>query len=490
MALEVDVPMLDNEYVGAIQTDANGMFIAPSDQQITGGDLLSLVDYHRQNVRPHYVKAQKYYKGDHQILHLRSKASYKPDNRLVINFPKKIVNSFNGFFIGTPVKIDSKEDTVDKFVDQWKNINNFEDISSEVAKMSSMYGHAFFYVYQDETGQPCVVQASPLNTFVIYDDSLAHRPMYGVQYRYDWQRRLIITLIDKTVQRTLTVNQTSGSFLDQIAAIANPYPIIPIIEADENAERMALCDDIISIIDGIDKVMSEKSNDVDYFADAYLKIINASVSDEARKEMRDNRVINAIGEDASSAQVDFMAKPDADGTQEHLIDRLVDYIYQIAEVTNINDQAFAGNPSGVSLKLKYQPMSDMAKTKSAKFKTALRQVFQCVFAVSKVPDDSWQQLEFTFTQAIPENTLEEAQVFNYIFGKVSDKTAFSRLSFIKDPEKEIEQIKAERGEDQQLTADIVKQQLKGGVANDNGSTAEDKNSTVDQSGQPDVSGNR
>lgn len=494
MPLEVDLPELDNRFLNHAQITHHDLFLFPADEEITGGDLLELIDYHRLHIRKRYLRDRNYYEGKHYILRKQRKSLYKPDNRLVINFPKKAVTTFNGFFDGTPIKIDHPEDSVDEAISKWENMNNFEDVMSEVSKASSIYGRAFFYVYQDETGQPCVADVDPLNTFLIYDDTFAEHVRYGVHYGYNSDGRMTVTVIDQRYERHFIVNGSSENYLDQTSAVINPYPIVPIIEAPENKERMAMCADIYTLFDELDKAMSEKSNDVDYFADAYLKIINAFMDEEEnakfRGNLRDNRMIVVNGSGEDNAEVDFMSKPNADTTQENLIDRLVDYIYQIASVTNMNDEAFSGNPSGVTLRLKYQPMKDMAGTKAQKFKKSLRDVFQCVLATLNVgAADGWMDLKFKFTQSIPQNLLEEGQTLSYLWGRTSKRTALAQMSFIEDPDKELELIKKEQTEDQQSSASLMQQYLtdqqKGGVGNgDNGQTTATTNSTTDQAGRP------
>lgn len=487
MPLEVEVPDLENKILDHVQITHNNMFLFPADEEISTGDLLALVDYHRLHIRPNYLRDRKYYEGDHDINYRYPKPNYKPDNRLVINFPRKAITSFNGFFIGTPVKIDSKDKDADEFITKWSNVNSFEDVNAEVAKEASMYGRSYYYVYQDESGVPCVVPASPIDTFIVYDDTLARKVKYGVHYRYNTQGQLVVSLLSVGRQREFIVNGLSGSYMDQTAVYALPYPIVPIIEAVENEERLSLCHDIVSLIDALDKAMSEKANDVDYFADAYLKIINAYFDDDEvekfQQHLRDERsiVVNGGKSDEGETQVEFMQKPNADTTQENLVNRLVDYIYQIANVTNMNDEAFSGNPSGVTLKLKYQPMKDMADVKAIKFKRSLREVFKCVFSVVQGIDDAaWQDLQFRFTQSVPQNLLELSQAFDNFYGKLSNKTLFKQMPFIDDPDKEQEQIKKEAAEGQQQAAQITQQYLtdqqKGGVrdATDNSAgTAKD-----------------
>lgn len=502
MALEIDVPNLENEVLNNTQITHNNTFIFPVGQDITTGDLVSLIDYHRLHIRPQYLKNRKYYEGDHDIMHKASKAPYKPDNRLVVNFPRKAVTSFNGFFIGTPVKIDSKDKSADEYISTWTNINNFEDVNSEVSKEASMYGRAYYFVYQDEQGNPCVVPSSPLDTFLIYDDTIARNVKYGVHYSYNVKGELMVSLMSVGQDREFVMNGKSDNYLDQVGVYALPYPIVPIIEAVENEERLSLCHDIVTLIDALDKAMSEKANDVDYFADAYMKIINAYLPEEEVKKfnqhLRDERMVVVNGADngaEADTQVDFMEKPSADETQEHLVDRLVDYIYQIANVVNLNDEAFAGNPAGVTLKLKYQPMKDMADVKANKFKKSLRDVFRCVFSV--VPGmnpDVWQDLTFRFTQSTPQNLLELAQAYSYFYGKISTKLLLQQMPFVDDPDEAMAEFKKENQDTQQQTGGMVQQILgnmtdqqkqKGGVGNAaNTQSGKATDSATNQLGRP------
>lgn len=101
------------------------------------------------------------------------------------------------------------------------------------------------------------------------------------------------------------------------------------------------------------KTISEKANDVDYFADAYLKILGAKLEKDELEQLRQKRIINFDGEDASSLIVEFLQKPDGDTTQENLINRLEKLIFQICMVANISDENF-GASSGIALKYKLQ----------------------------------------------------------------------------------------------------------------------------------------
>ena len=67
-----------------------------------------LIQYIRKNdakTNQRYKKLWNAYSGDFEIYHKPPKPAYKPDNRLAVNCPRHIVDSFEGFFlaVGRPV---------------------------------------------------------------------------------------------------------------------------------------------------------------------------------------------------------------------------------------------------------------------------------------------------------------------------------------------------------------------------------------------------
>src|SRR5699024_3887929 len=136
------------------------------------------------------------------------------------------------------------------------------------------------------------------------------------------------------------------------------FECVPLIEYIENEERQAAFENVETLINAYNKALSEKANDVDYFADAYLAILGVELDEETIKQIRDNRVINLKDGDMSKIEVRFLDKPNADTTQENLIERLETLIFQISMVSNINDENFGTN-SGISLKYKLQSMENI-----------------------------------------------------------------------------------------------------------------------------------
>src|SRR5699024_2185130 len=214
----------------------------------------------------------------------------------------------------------------------------------------------------------------------------------------------------------------------------------------ENDEQQSLIRPVESLINAYNKALSEKSNDVEYFSDAYMKILGAKLDTETIQNIRDNRIINMDGDDAQKIVVEFMNKPDGDVTQENLLNRIESLIYHLAMVANINDESF-GNASGTSLEFKLQPMKNLSGMKERKFTKGLNNLFKCFTALpTNVPasdKDSWVEVEYRFIRNIPRNIQDEAETARNLEGVISESSQLSTLSIIDDVDVELERIEDE-----------------------------------------------
>lgn len=415
-----------------------------------------LLDYfigkHRQNITNRYEKLKDAYESNHEILRAEKKPDYKPDNRIVVNFAKYIVDTMNGFFIGNPIKVVADDEAVSDFVEFIDQYNDQDDNNAELSKLCSIYGHGYEMYYRDEESELCITYLSPMDAFMIYDDSIVERPMYFVRVYKDWEGNEYGSISNNYGVRHFQV--TGGTrWLDEDWQ-AHFFDGVPATEYLENAERQSIFEPVLSMINAYNKAISEKANDVDYFADAYLKILGALLGDEGMRNIRSNRVINFEGEGAEKLIVEFMEKPSADETQENLLERLERLIFAISMVANISDENF-GSATGVALKYKLQSMSNLAKTKERKFTSGMNRRYKILFSspLSKAPKDAWVQLHYKFTPNIPANLLEEAQIAQGIDGIVSHETQLKVLSVVDNVQDELDKIEEENKPDEETIVD-------------------------------------
>ena len=414
------------------------MFIHEEDE-LTHEQLMEYIEQHQAQV-PRFNELWAQYTSRPPILDQPDKDAYKPDNRLVANFGKYIVDTFNGYFTGIPVKVSHEKENVNEAINYFWRYNDMDDTFSELSKLTSIYGVSYLYVWQDEEAKTRVTYNSPFDMFVVYDNTVSRNIKYGVRYKYDE---------DNTLTGTLFTQTEVMAFSNDAYGDTEPhyYPIVPIIEFVENDEQQSLIRPVESLINAYNKALSEKSNDVEYFSDAYMKILGAELDTETIQNIRDNRIINMDGDDAQKIVVEFMNKPDGDVTQENLLNRIESLIYHLAMVANINDESF-GNASGTSLEFKLQPMKNLSGMKERKFTKGLNNLFKCFTALpTNVPasdKDSWVEVEYRFIRNIPRNVQDEAETARNLEGIISKESQLSTLSIVDDVQSEIERMDAER----------------------------------------------
>jgi len=438
--------------VAHISLNKRKRFTLIQDVDITAEIVSEAVKLHRDKLVKTYNENENMYMSHHSILDEQAKERWKPDNRLVINYAKYIVDTFVGYQIGIPVTVTSDDEKVKEFVNDFRSRNDMEDTEFELAKQADVFGHAFLYVYQDEEAQTCVTYEVPTHMLIVYDNSIQERPVFAVRYAFletenGTESLAYGEVITKDEVIAITVSQAGTvTFGERTTHIYNDLPVIELIE---NEERQGIFDSVKTLINALNKSASEKANDVDYFADAYLKIIGTELESEDVMNIRDSRIFNFwTNGDGQQVEVGFLEKPNADTTQENLITLLKESIFSISMVANISAEDF-GNASGTALAYKLQAMDNLAKMKDRKMQSAFNRLYKVVFGVPKIGinPDSYKDLRYQFTRNVPRNVLEESQIVTQLNGQVSNETKLSVLSIVQNPSEELERLQKEQDEE-------------------------------------------
>lgn len=423
---------------GTVDEDKNYLF--PKELELTFSDIQEFIDDHKSNLKQKYLDNLNWYKAK------PPKTNNYDDshNHLIVNMDKYLIDTLNGFFVGIPPTIKADEQAADKKLQNWLTQADFTDELSELSKQASLYGRSYLLVYNDENKQTKVTVVPPYSAFIIYDDTVINNPLAFIQYAENNNDEEIVTVYD---------NQSISTYINgKLAETRNHlFNNVPAVEFYDNTEKTGLTDGVHSLIEALNRAISNKADDVDYFADAYLKIINADIDDNGIDNIRKKRIIilnNTSGEQGNPDTA-FLNKPDADATQEHLIDRITNLIFQISMVANINDEIFGNATSGRSLEYKLLSMRNLTSNKERKFTKQLRKIFQIVsktvsFDVSQ--QDISNNIQFQFVRNLPNNNADEANTAKTLDGIVSKQTQLSTLSIVSDPQAEIKQIQKEKEE--------------------------------------------
>ena len=392
-----------------------------------------------------YEKMKNAYENDYDIFHLPNKAKGKPDNRIAVNFAKYITDTMNGFFLGIPVKYDSKDEKIKNELEFFNAFNSIEDHDAELSKICSIYGRAYEIYFVDDDGNLGIKEIPPSEAFMIYDNAILTRSKAFVRYYKNEEGKICGSVSDDTKITYFEYDNEVKFVYDtkKKEGKIHGFHGVPAVEYVENKERMGIYESALSMVNEFNKAISEKANDVDYFADAYMKVIGPKLDESSLSVIRDNRIINFEGDD--KVVVDFMAKPNADTTQENLINRLERLIFITSMVANVSDEQFATS-SGIALKYRLLAMNNLAKTKERKFVAGFNKRYKLLFsnATMTANKDDWMKITYEFTRNYPVNLADEVDTASKMSGVTSKRTQLSVISAVKNVDDEFKLIEEEQ----------------------------------------------
>ena len=423
------------------------IYRVPYGTEMTTSLLWDLIQKHKGYVAKCSRPLQDAYENRYEIFNMPAKPAYKPDNRIAVNYAKYITDTFNGFFIGIPVKVTSTDEAVNEYVDYLNMTNDGDNNNAELSKLCDISGASFEMYYNKEDGEIGMTYLSDLEAFMVVDDSILERPMYFVRYYRDSNKVERGSWSDS--QNVYHFYESAGAYHLTDEPHRHGFMYVPAVEYIANDERMGLFESAMPAINAYNKALSEKANDVDYFSDAYMKIIGAKVDDEDTIHMRSTRVINFEGDISEGLPVvEFMGKPDSDTAQEHLLERLKDDIFLTTMVANISDENF-GSSSGIALRYKLEAMSNLFTAKSRRFTSAMLERYKIIFSnpvsqIHKVSKDAWHDLDIRFTANYPANLESEAEIAKSLEGVVSKETQLKALSIVDNVQEELDRMDAEQ----------------------------------------------
>lgn len=415
----------------------------------------SCISEHQESIK-RIDLLERYYKGKHDILQrdLGCEDKGLPNNRLVANHAKYITDVAAGYFGGDPVKYSG--DGIDAIMAAYKAAD-VDSHDSEMIKDLSMYGVAreLHYMSSDAVPLPRVSCIDPRQIFLVVDDSVEYRSLFGVHYyeRRDLDNRAAGWTINVyTATRILRYSapRLGAPELELIQDTPHYYGGVPIVEFWNNEEQQGDFEQQLSLIDAYNVLASDRVNDKQQFVDAILKLIGASLGDdeaetsETIRRLRKYKVLELpAGVDADAS---WLTKTLDEEDTEVLKDALKNDIHEFSMVPNLTDKNFASNASGVAMKYKLFGLEQLAKIKERYYVQGLRERLKLFAAVLSVKGQaaSIADVAITMTRSLPSNDVETAQMISQLSGSVSAETLLAQLSFIDDPAAEAKRAAGER----------------------------------------------
>lgn len=355
------------------------------------------------------------------------------NNTIVFNHAQMITRDIIGYFLGTPIQYIQSGNTDKKDqIDQLNRYVAFEDKSStdkEIGEYQSVCGTAYRIIYSDEgifsDEVPFEDKAlNPSNTFVVYENSIAGKPLAGVHYyttlndkgEADGSHLYVYTDFG---QYEIISKGTFGGLRINSEHIFSPYSIggVPIIEYPNNMWRVGDWELCIGLMDGINALNSGRLDDIDQTVQSLLVFINADIDGERYEEMRNYGVISLKNNSGNQSSVDTVTTQLDQAGMNMFSTELESMLYALIGIPDRNNRAGGGGDTGQAVELRdgWANLEIVARNKELQFKQSEKQALRIILNILKNKegfDLSLLDVDIKFSRNKNNNLLVKSQGYS------------------------------------------------------------------------------
>ncbi|WP_311431805.1 phage portal protein [Facklamia hominis] len=402
----------------------------------------------RLSILDHYSKGENY-----TVLSGRRRIeNEKSDYRVTHNWGAYISNYITGYLLSLPVTIGTKDpdDNEDEALEELNQINDANDVDSlnfELGFDTSRFGRAYELHYRDEEGRDHITLIDPQEIFVIRSADVSKKIIGAVHVPIYNDSVYMTVYTDDSIIKYKPYRQGQFVFAEE-SRQRHFYGLTPVVEWQNNRFRQGDFETVISLIDAYDSAQSDTANYMSDLNDALLVIngdlqSNSLTVDDVQKMKEANMLVLESGMDINGKQTTLSAEYiykqyDVTGTEAYKT-RLMNDIYKLSNVPNLDDDRFYSGQSGVALQYKMIGLEQVRSIKEAFYTKALKRRYQLIENIhSELSMNGIRSsdLTFTFHTNIPQDVWAEVEKYISAGGEVSQTTLMELASFIENIDNE------------------------------------------------------
>lgn len=414
--------------------------------------LVKCISEHRTIVDARYKILEEYYDGQHRILNRSLSTDSLPNNKIVANHAEYITDMATGYVFGSPVSYsgDGSKEINDIFIEIDEDSHN-----NELALDLSIFGvgYELLYMNNEEVPYPELAVVSPLNSFIVVDSTVKHKPIFGVTYfpKFDIDNTLKGHDVNVYTEDSIT-HYFFTSLTSESADIDDPeehyFNGIPLIEYKNNKKLKGDFEGVITLIDAYNLLQSDRINDKEQVVDALLAVIGASLGDDTDEKVETAKLLKELKiiELDQGGDAKWLVKNLNETEIEVLKKSLKDDIHEFSKVPCLTDENFVGNASGVAMKYKLLGFEQLGKTKERYFKQGLRHRLKLMSNIENIraKNIDSSQIDITMKRSLPVDDELLAKIAQETEGFISWETRVKRFDEEIDIEEERKRLDEEK----------------------------------------------
>lgn len=388
-----------------------------------------------------FQKMQNYYVGDTDALKNYKMITNRTNNKVRCNFIKFFVKEEVSYIVGNKVTYISKsgnENIINALINNLAHWSEKHD--QNLTKESIKFGESYelYYVNKDSLFSSRI--CTPLNSYALSDD-LGNVQMFLYFFKKKFDKTQYLDVFYPFKVEHYTVDNNSITLLGEDTHIFNEVPV-SLCPIAEEKDLDTLFNDLKGLQDAYETDLSDISNEISDFRNAYLKLIGTNIEDEDLLKMKELGAMQV----PPGGEVEWLIKNINDQFVQNTLKTLEDKMYQLSSHINANEK-LSSNTSSLALRTRLIALEDKCKLNADAIADCIKSRLKFLFKYLKVINGlnfDYRDIKIKFTPNIPQDDIMSAQIISQLGDKLSTGTGLAQLSFIDNPKEELKKIQAEQ----------------------------------------------
>ena len=422
--------------------------------------LADLLHGHKKTAEHQRQLWNRYMLKDVPIMN-RKQVAYEKVNRKIANdFYGDIVDTKVGY-MGNEVSVSldrgsyegSGQFDIDRgVVHEFSTFNSTEDLNSDLLRDAATVGIGYRLLYvRDGQNEVRMKNLVPWEVIYIYDQSIDEPQLvlryYELEDTADYS--VTYTVVEWYDDREVRYYIDDGNYnfrLDPARGEVQSHLFtgVPIIPFLNNRDMLAEPEKVTGLIDAYDAILSSTASEFEQLRMAYMYAKGAGL--QVDKEFINNLEQTGVFALPEDGDVGFISKEVAAEAVKLILDEIRKNIYQFAKSIDMSKD-FGGDMRVIGWQVALLNLENSSKITERKFQKSLSRQYDLItnyWSRFKGVNIDPSNLEFVFTRNFPRDLYSEAQTLEILTSQVSKKTAFGLMSFIDDPDAEIDRLDEEQ----------------------------------------------
>lgn len=376
-----------------------------------------------------------YYKGKQPILERIKNIRPEINNMIVENRAKEIVDFKVGYLVGEPIQYVGREGKDLKTLNDMMVMRDKESQDEDLATWQMIAGLGIRGAFPTKEEPPFnAYSIDPRQAFVVYSSGIDKSPMLGVYQVVDSEGDVHYTCYTNELQF-----KVKGDVLEEV--LPNVIGRIPIIEYPANSARLGAFEPVITLLDAINTVNSNRVDGIEQFIQSLIVCINCEFPEGTTAGgMMQSGMVNLTSIDGLSQDIKILSEQLNQSETEIVKADMYQAVLTICMMPNRNGGSSTSD-TGIAVIYRdgWEAAESAAKKQEMLWKKSERDFLRVVQSICDgVSQGSFvaNEVDIKFTRRNFENIQSKAQVLTQMLDnpKIDPKLAFIYSNMFPDPE--------------------------------------------------------